>query len=137
MVDLTDYCRARAALLQDLRQVCGEPALSPARALGVLRAIADFCDWEDAVLWPLVRDAAGAAVDLGPLCDDHSELRPVLRRLDDAVAAGSPEAAVLLRELCERFGEHIEAEEREVLPALSAYVRPEDYAEAVSRRPAR
>jgi hypothetical protein len=137
MVDPTDYCRARAALLEDLRRLCGEPAPEAARAGEVLRAIADFCDWEDAVLWPVVRDAAGAAVDLGPMSDDHEELRPVLRRLDDAVAAGSPEVTTLMRELCERFGEHVEAEEREVLPALSAYVRPEDYAWAVSRRPAR
>src|SRR3954454_17120866 len=56
-------------------------------ATEVLHEIHSHHSREDDVLWPVVAASAGAAVDLEPLSDDHTELHAVLIRAEEAVRA--------------------------------------------------
>jgi len=99
------------------------------------------CEDDERLLWPLVSAAAGAAVDLGPLRDDHRQLHALLARAAEAVTAatgdtsgGQLEITALipgLHDLRALLGEHLADEERDLLPALVAYVRREDFAVAL------
>jgi iron-sulfur cluster repair protein YtfE (RIC family) len=93
-------------------------------------------DDEDEIVWPVVVAAAGPAVDVGPLADDHHALDPLIARAVTAIdawgaAPADPHraavASTVLRELSELIDEHIADEEREVFPILAQYVRAEDY----------
>lgn len=106
------------------------------RLESTLTAIDLHCRWEDRALWPLLAAAAGAAVDVRPLLEDHSEVQALLRSVDaaaDALRTRPPDVRALaalcvrVRDLQDVLREHIGEEERDVVPVLAAYVRAEDY----------
>lgn len=117
------------------------------------RAVADhlglLCDSihhhhrvEDEVLWPMLSAAAGDAVDLRELTDDHAQLDPMLAEIRAACAdlvAGRSTAAAHLAEQLTRLhtvlDEHIADEERTVFPIVTEYLSPArwDEVEAAAR----
>ncbi|MFG2044095.1 hemerythrin domain-containing protein [Dactylosporangium sp. NPDC048998] len=111
---------------------------TPGRARAIRRYLSELCDGihhhhqaEDDVLWPVLRETAGAEVDLAELTDDHRELDPLLDRVRAEAAAlaaapGDPEAAGRLSDslatLRDLLDEHIDDEERTVFPVIRRYV---------------
>lgn len=95
---------------------------------------------EDTVLWPTLIAAAGDAVDLRELSDDHDQLDPLLA----AVRAGCAELrignaeplAVAMARLHEVLAEHIADEERTIFPIITGYVAPQawDKVETAARK---
>lgn len=84
---------------------------------------------EDEVLWPVIRAAAGHAVDLAPFVDDHKALDPLLERLRTTITAFAAQPAqhaaglaATAGELSDLLHEHIPEEEREVFPVIRTYV---------------
>ncbi|MGN9913869.1 hemerythrin domain-containing protein [Phytohabitans sp. LJ34] len=84
---------------------------------------------EDEVLWPVIRAAAGHAVDLTPFVDDHKALDPLLERLRTTItdfgadpARHAASLAATAGELSQLLHEHIPEEEREVFPIIRTYV---------------
>ena len=99
-------------------------------------------DAEGGELWPVVAASAGSAVDLSDLADDHHAIDPVLARCRAALAALTvatddlEEAAPLagaMTDLLGLLGEHVAEEERELFPAVAAFVSVADYDAALSR----
>ncbi|MEH3155669.1 MAG: hemerythrin domain-containing protein [Gordonia paraffinivorans] len=133
----------------------GEPC-SRRRASAIGAYLRDFADSihhhhtvEDDVLWPLIVEAVGDAVDLSELTDDHDSLDPLLDRLRALTAhfvashrTGDPDPATavalgtLLRDLHALLDEHIAEEERVVFPIIRAHLTPEAWAsvEETARR---
>ncbi|MGY1604033.1 hemerythrin domain-containing protein [Geodermatophilus sp. SYSU D00815] len=115
-------------------------------ATEVLAEIHTHHQREDDVLWPVIAASAGAAVDLEPLTDDHTELHAVLERAEQALAAfaapgadpratAAPLGAVLTG-MADLLDEHIAEEEAEVFPVIRTHVSAKDYAacEAMFRK---
>ncbi|MGZ8177747.1 hemerythrin domain-containing protein [Williamsia sp. SKLECPSW1] len=123
-------------------------ACSRRRATAIGAYLTDFADSihhhhtvEDDVLWPLIVDAVGDAVDLSDLTEDHDSLDPLLDRLrtlttrfvasfrtddpDPSTAAG---LGALLRRLHTLLDDHIAEEERVVFPIIRAHLTPEAWA---------
>ncbi|MEV0144691.1 MULTISPECIES: hemerythrin domain-containing protein [unclassified Nonomuraea] len=92
------------------------------------------------ILWPLVAESAGAALDTRPYRETHELLTPILAGLraaaDQFTAApesGAALLAALLRVVRDRVDEHVHHLEQDVLPIIERYVSAKDYAVA-SRR---
>ncbi|GHJ45256.1 hypothetical protein Cs7R123_25980 [Catellatospora sp. TT07R-123] len=88
-------------------------------------------DAENRHLWPVLARVAGAEIDLCELVDDHAALDPLLDRACAAVAAfahepGDPAAAqrcaYALRAVRDLLDEHVDEEERTILPVIDRYV---------------
>ena len=98
---------------------------------------------EDDVLWPVIAASAGAAVDLEPLTDDHTELHAVLTRAEQALAAFAAPGADLrataaplgtvLTGMADLLDEHIAEEEAEVFPVIRTHVSAGDFAACEKR----
>ncbi|MEU7824709.1 hemerythrin domain-containing protein [Catellatospora sp. NPDC049133] len=93
-------------------------------------------DIEDRHLWPVIDRAAGAEVDLAELSDDHRALESLLDQVRAAVTAfaAAPSDRVAARRLAQvleglrdLLDEHIEEEERTVLPLVERYVSAADW----------
>jgi iron-sulfur cluster repair protein YtfE (RIC family) len=151
MPDLCTYVLVHRAIRRDLSRlsgladevVSGERRIraGEARQLGayvrdLVTCLDGHLDVENEILWPVVASAAGAAVDIGPLVDDHhalddliaraaSEVDGWLRTPDDRRAAAG--AATALRDLRDLFDEHITEEERDVFPIVAEYVDAAEY----------
>jgi hemerythrin-like domain-containing protein len=108
-------------------------------ATEVLHEIHSHHSREDDVLWPVIAASAGAAVDLEPLSDDHTELHAVLTRAEEALRAFAvdPGAAVplgaVLTEMADLLDEHIVEEEAEVFPVIREHVSATDFAACEKR----
>ena len=90
----------------------------------------------------MVAASAGSAVDLSDLADDHHAIDPVLARCRAAVAALTvaaddlAAAALLAGAMTDLLGllvEHVAEEERELFPAVAAFVSVADYEAALAR----
>ena len=134
-----------ATILTDVG--AGAPC-SRRRASAIGAYLRDFADSihhhhtvEDDVLWPLIVEAVGDAVDLSELTDDHDSLDPLLDRLRALTAHfvasyrsadPDPSTAVglgrLLRDLHTMLDEHIAEEERLVFPVIRAHLTPDAWA---------
>lgn len=79
---------------------------------------------EDTVLWPVIAAAAGAAIDLGPLTDDHNAIEPCLAAVRDGRGVARAKALADLRDLLD---EHITDEEATVFPVVRRYVTAADW----------
>jgi iron-sulfur cluster repair protein YtfE (RIC family) len=139
--DLTDYRVVHRAMTVDLDRLTLVAAElvdfpDPVRMvalrhyLGAVSAeIASHHHVEDEHVWPFLVAAAGERTALLPLTDDHERLDPLLARaaalaeLDHA----TPELAAVLRETTDLLVRHIAAEERDVFPLISEFVRIADY----------
>lgn len=109
---------------------------APRRARAVAEYLGLLCDSihhhhrvEDEVLWPTLTAAAGDAVELRELTDDHAQLDPALAQIRTTCAelvARRPGAAADLAERLTRLhtvlDEHIADEERTVFPIVTEYV---------------
>ncbi|MEV0061918.1 hemerythrin domain-containing protein [Nocardia sp. NPDC050718] len=91
---------------------------------------------EDEVLWPTLTAAAGDAIELRELTDDHAQLDPALaeiRTLCADLVARRPGAAAALAERLTRLhtvlDEHIADEERTVFPVVTEYLTTAQWAE--------
>src|SRR3954453_17437124 len=151
--DLTGFTMIHRALrsgtrdLADAATAIGQGAPCPAArrtayvafATEVLHEIPPHHSREDDVLWPVIAASAGAAVDLEPLSDDHTELHAVLTRAEEAVRAfaADPRAAAplgaVLPEMADLLDEHIVEEEAEVFPVIREHVSAEDFAACEKR----
>ncbi|GEM32897.1 hypothetical protein NN3_39040 [Nocardia neocaledoniensis NBRC 108232] len=119
------------------RELAGGPC-PPRRARAVAGYLGLLCDSihhhhrvEDEVLWPMLAAAAGDAVDLRELTDDHAQLDPMLAGIRAACAdlvAGRAGAAAHLADrltcLHTVLDEHITDEERTVFPIVTEYLSP-------------
>lgn len=142
--DLTGFTVVHRAMLGDLRRLADTSTdllerpelLTPQRAKALSRYVAQLTEEihhhhtrEDDVLWPVIVGAAGAAVDLAPLSDDHRLLDPLLDWMRHAAellvsdpAKGGPALAAVAGELSDMLHEHITEEEREVFSIIRRYV---------------
>jgi hemerythrin-like domain-containing protein len=139
---------AHRAMLKDVDRVAdlagrlaatGE-LLAPKRATAVAAYVDDLADSihhhhknEDDVLWPVLERTCGAHVDLSELTEDHSVLDPKLNRIRTGtreLRAGrrvSAELAAELAELRDLLHEHIDEEERTIVPLIRRYVSEADW----------
>lgn len=152
--DLGPYRRAHRTLIGELarltllaediaadrsRAAAGAAARLAAEIETVCAAITAHLRVEDELVWPVLTAAAGAAVDLGPLGDDHEVIRVLVGRAGDSafslvdtspdgeLPAALPGLCHAMRELREALQEHIDDEEREVFPIITAYVQADDF----------
>jgi len=139
--ELTDYRVVHRAMTVDLHRLATAAAElvehpHPARMAALrhyLRAvshqIASHHHVEDEHVWPFLVATAGERTALLPLSDDHERLDPLLA-MAAALAAldhATPELAAVLREVTDLLVRHIAAEERDVFPLISEFVRIADY----------
>jgi hypothetical protein len=156
-VDLTAYRLAHRAMVADAtaladladRLAGGRTALTPGGAEALAsycrRLCADISDLhaaEGREFWPVVAAAAGAAVDLSDLADDHEAIEPVLARFRStaaqlALAPTEPAAAAALAgaatDLRDLLAEHVAEDERDLFPAVLRFVPAAEFAAAAAR----
>ncbi|WP_202638525.1 hemerythrin domain-containing protein [Bailinhaonella thermotolerans] len=146
--DLTGFVVIHRAMIADARRLAGalaamaEGAPPPPERIAAVRAYArpylteihHHHENEDEVLWPVIEAAAGQAIDLAPLTDDHRALAPVLARAERALAGLGPGGREALRELADALAdlrdlleEHIADEERQVFPVVRRFVPRESF----------
>lgn len=83
---------------------------------------------QDHILWPALAAAAGQAVDLIPLTDDHRDIEAAIGSASQALAAvgATPDAVTRLLAsvagLRDMLDEHIADEEQQILPAITRYL---------------
>jgi iron-sulfur cluster repair protein YtfE (RIC family) len=138
--DLTSLVITHRAIGQDLGRLtarvaevasCG-PAPGRERALrryaaAVVAQIRAHHRCEDEIVWPVIAAAAGQAVDLAPLTDDHQAIEEAAGRLSRVL--GLPghshlgEVGEALGELRDMAVEHMADEERQVFPVMRRYLR--------------
>ncbi|MGH3300835.1 MAG: hemerythrin domain-containing protein [Streptosporangiaceae bacterium] len=88
---------------------------------------------QDNILWPVLAAAAGQAVDLIPLTDDHRDIEAAIGSTRRALAAfgAKPDAvAVLLASVNgvrDMLDEHIADEEQQILPIMTRYLPADAY----------
>jgi iron-sulfur cluster repair protein YtfE (RIC family) len=156
-VDLVFYRLLHRAMLADVaaladvtdRAACADPVLTAARAKALAGYVDRLCGelaavhrGEDAILWPLVAAAAGAAVDLGDLADDHHAMDPLLvraRTFSSALTRDPQDLPMANRlagtvtDLLDLLTEHVADAERCLFPAIARYVSVADFAAARSQ----
>ncbi|HTJ36426.1 MAG TPA: hemerythrin domain-containing protein [Dactylosporangium sp.] len=137
--------RGDARRFADVTRAIADGSLpgTPGRARAIQQYLTNLCDGihhhhqaEDDVLWPVLRETAGAEVDLAELTDDHKQLDPLLDRVRaeataltdapaDRDAAGRlSDTLATLRDLLD---EHIDDEERTVFPVIRRYVNHDQW----------
>jgi hemerythrin-like domain-containing protein len=137
--------RGDARRFADVTRAIADGSLpgTPGRARAIQQYLTNLCDGihhhhqaEDDVLWPVLRETAGAEVDLAELTDDHKQLDPLLDRVRaeataltdapaDRDAAGRlSDTLATLRDLLD---EHIDDEERTVVPVIRRYVNHDQW----------
>jgi hemerythrin-like domain-containing protein len=140
--DLTSLVLTHRAIGRDMARLAAGVAelASSGPAPGQVRAIrryaVAFLDQirahhrcEDEIIWPVIAAAAGQAVDLVPLTDDHQAIAAAVDRVSQALALAGESPLALrqvreaLGELCDMVGEHMADEERQVLPVMRRYLR--------------
>ncbi|MGB3485296.1 MAG: hemerythrin domain-containing protein [Mycobacterium sp.] len=112
------------------------------RYLGLMgRSIHHHHCAEDDILWPVIQQRAGSAVDLSPLTEDHEALDPKIDGLEVATTGFGADpsrqtAAVLAARLVEMrnmLREHIAEEERDTFPVIRRYLSVQDWKDAEAR----
>ncbi|MEV0203034.1 hemerythrin domain-containing protein, partial [Nonomuraea sp. NPDC050691] len=129
------------------RRAPSVPLVSRRRAVAVRDYVALLCEEMDRhhecaerILWPLLSESAGAAIDIRPYMESRDVLTPIVAGLRAAAdqfvddpESGAALLAALLRVVRERIDEHVDHLDQDVLPLITRYVSAEDYA-AASRR---
>ena len=148
----TGLLLAHRAMVRDLDRVAELGAREAGRRLDRRRAaavadyVSDLCDSihhhhsaEDEVLWPVLERSAGAHVDLTELTDDHAVLDPKLARIREGAASLKASGlfparlAADLADLRDTLREHIEDEERTIVPLIRRYVSVADWNEVEAK----
>ena len=156
-VDLTAYRLAHRAMVTDATdladladRVAGGRTPLPAARAAALSAycrrlctdISDLHAAEGREFWPVVAAAAGSAVDLSDLEDDHHAIEPVLARCRSTAAAlvlapGERDAAAALAgaatDLRDLLTEHVAEDERDLFPAVLRFVPAAEFGAAFTR----
>jgi hemerythrin-like domain-containing protein len=148
--DLTGLTVVHQAIRGDLRRLaalgCGPVPREQADALATY--VTALCIQihqhharEGEVAWPVIAAAAGAAVDLAPLSDDHSVLDPLLTSLSAAAEAlrrdpRTDELVHTAARLSALLDEHISDKEAVLFPVIRKYVTAADWQD-VQRRMAK
>lgn len=96
---------------------------------------------EDDILWPVIEQRAGAAIDLAALTEDHAALDPKLDGLADAAGRFGADpsrrtAALVAARLVEvrtMLVEHIAEEERDTFPVIERYLSVDDWRDVEDR----
>jgi hemerythrin-like domain-containing protein len=148
--DLTGLTVVHQAIRGDLRRLaalgCGP--VPPGRADALATYVTELCAQihqhharEDEVAWPVIAAAAGAAVDLAPLSDDHSMLDPLLTRLSAAAEALRRDPRIdeivhTAARMSALFDEHIADKENVLFPVIREYVTETEWLD-VQRRMAK
>ena len=144
--DLTALVVTHRAIRLDLRRLTACLSGIATRGVPVSRAdaicrytaalligIRAHLDDEDRIVWPVIAAAAGAAVDLTPLTDDHEAIRVAASQVSRAVAAVRADPGALaelhapIGELRDMLDEHIEDEEAQIFPATRRYLPADAY----------
>ncbi|GAA3235111.1 hemerythrin domain-containing protein [Actinocorallia longicatena] len=142
-IDLTAMSVIHRAMREDVRRLAAltaaqgdrpfpaarEAALA-AHLEGLAREIHSHHGKEDDVLWPVISASAGAAIDLKPLSEDHTEIDPILDRIRTGSGTARAQALAELRDLLD---DHIAEEEAVLFPIMRAYVSVADF-EACEKR---
>jgi hemerythrin-like domain-containing protein len=144
----TGLLLAHRAMLKDLdrlgdllgRLADRRTRLERKRAAAIAQYLDDLCESihhhhsaEDEVLWPVLEASAGAHVNLAELTDDHAVLDPKLHRLRAGAQAlkaegvVSPALAADMADLRDTLHEHIEDEEKTIVPLIRRYVSADDW----------
>jgi iron-sulfur cluster repair protein YtfE (RIC family) len=137
--DLTSMYVIHRAMLADLRRLSGlldattpmsGGRLAAARtySASILTEVHHHHANEDDLLWPVIAQTAGQAVDLSPYTDDHQALGPVMDRCRAALDGGRRELGRALAELLAFLDEHIAEEESHLFPVISRFVPHDAYA---------
>jgi hypothetical protein len=144
--DLTSLVLTHRAIGQDLDRLAAsvgelasagsaagrEPAVRQ-YAAALLTQIRGHHRSEDEIAWPVVAAAAGQAVDLAPLTDDHQAIEAAVGRVSQALGLSGESRLVLgaaqeaLGELRGMLDEHFADEERQVIPVMRRYLRVAAY----------
>ncbi|GAA3205752.1 hemerythrin domain-containing protein [Nonomuraea roseoviolacea] len=123
------------------------PLVSRRRAVAVRDYITLLCEEMDRhhecaerILWPILSESAGAAIDIRPYLESRDALTPIVAGLRAAAdqfvddpEAGAALLAALLRVVRDRIDEHVDHLDQDVLPLITRYVSAEDYAVATRR----
>jgi putative ABC transport system ATP-binding protein len=144
--DLAVMVVTHRAMREDLRRLArclgavdgSDVPLARARAMGeyaaaILAEICGYHETEERVIWPAVAVAAGQAIDLSPLKDDHRAVAAAAGRAGRVLATGvhSPTACAELRdlvsELSDMIDDHITDVEQQVFPAIRRYLPAPSY----------
>ncbi|MDI2129864.1 hemerythrin domain-containing protein [Yinghuangia seranimata] len=142
---LRDHAERLTALLAELG-----PSLDPipapqAEAIaehveGFLAALSEHHHNEDEILWPVVAEHVGDAADLAALVAEHRELDgaqeragAIAARFGSAPRAYAMQLATDLAELRDLLAAHLDREEAELFPLITAHMPGEVYAAAESR----
>ncbi|NUW38098.1 hemerythrin domain-containing protein [Nonomuraea sp. SMC257] len=123
------------------------PLVSRRRAVAVRDYVTLLCEEMDRhhecaerVLWPILSESAGAAIDMRPYLESRDALTPIVAGLRAAAdqfvddpESGAALLAALLRVVRDRIDEHVDHLDQDVLPLITRYVSADDYVVA-SRR---
>jgi iron-sulfur cluster repair protein YtfE (RIC family) len=140
--DLTSIVVVHRAMRQDLRRLAAclgqittwgvPPTQSRAvcrYTMALLAEIRAHHRGEDDIFWPVIAAAAGHAVDLTPLTDDHQAIEAAASRAIQALASftgePSPFAVKLyasVSELRDMLDEHVADEEDQIFPIMRRYL---------------
>jgi putative ABC transport system ATP-binding protein len=102
-------------------------------ASAVLAEICGYHETEERVIWPAVAAAAGQAVDLSPLQDDHHAIAAAVGRAGPVLATSGDSRTArtelhhLVSELTDMLDDHIADVEQQVFPAIRRYLPAEAY----------
>lgn len=140
--DLTSLILTHRAISQDIGRLAAglDQLASAGPAPGQVQAVRRYAAallaqilahhrCEEEIIWPVIAAAAGQAVDLAPLTDDHRAIGAAVSQV--CTAAGPPGAShqglrdvrEALGGLRDMIGEHIADEEGQVLPVMRRYLR--------------
>ncbi|MDX6743511.1 hemerythrin domain-containing protein [Actinocorallia sp. A-T 12471] len=129
--------RAEVRRLADLTAAQGDAPFPPEREAALRRHLDSLLHEihahhasEDEIVWPVIVAAAGAAIDLAPLTDDHGAIDPCLDRVRAARGTARAKALADLRDLLD---EHITEEEATVFPIVRRYLTAEQWAACEAR----
>ncbi len=135
LLRLTDLAEA----VRDRDVIC-----TPGHARAISHYIELLCDsihhhhvCEDTVMWPVIQSSVGDHLDLSELTEDHAALEPRLAQLRARAAAfrlsmGDRQIgglmALELGELAALLTDHVNDEEIELFPLITAHVSVQDWA---------
>jgi putative ABC transport system ATP-binding protein len=143
--DLTVMVVTHRAMREDLRRLTArlsvaesdlDSAWAPSISRYSMAVLAEICSWheiEEREIWPAVAAAAGQAVDLSPLIDDHHAIAAAADRARRALARSRQSGAAtadlqgVVTDLRSMLDDHIADVEQQVFPAMRRDLPAEAY----------
>jgi hypothetical protein len=145
--DVRMFLLAHRALRRDfhrLAEVLAAPGATTARLADAFAVSTQMLllhhQAEDDLVWPLLRERRpDLAAEVDALEAEHHELDALLDAISTPIGSGGPAAtaAPIAARLAQRITDHLDREEREIVPAIAASVSAEEWIELDGRRKAR